>query len=1194
MASQDFKRKLTAILSADVKGYSLLMREDEEATVSTITAYREVIGSVVQKHRGEVVDSPGDNILAEFASVVDAVRSAVEVQEELKARNAELPENRRMEFRIGINLGDVIHEKERIYGDGVNVAARVESLADAGGICISRSAYDQVKDKLTLGYEYLGEHSVKNIVEPVRVYRVLMEPEAAGKVIGEKRVEPKRGLRIALAVVIVLLLIVGGLLIWRTASPPIEVASKDKMAFPLPEKPSIAVLPFDNLSGDSSQDYFSDGITETIITNLSNVANLFVIDRNSTFTYKGKPVKVQQVAEDLGVRYVLEGSVQRSEDRVRITAQLIDALTGRHTWADHYDRKLGDIFALQDDITEQVTMALKVKLTEGEQARILRKHIENKEAYEYFLRGQEIFRTFTKEAGVQARKLFEKTVTLDPNSTLGWSFIGWTHYRDGRFGWTDTPDKSLALAEELAQKVLTMDDSMADAYSLLSLVYMARKQHEKAVAYGEKALALAPNRANNIANTAVIFFYSGRPEEAIALIKKAMRLSPYYPSWYLPILGLAYRLTGQYDEAIAVLEGFRVRKDSGMLPHIVLAFTYVEAGREEDAQASVAEALKQNPKASIKGYAATIPYKDPAEIERVIDSLRKAGLPESPPLPLPDKPSIAVLPFENMSDDPKQEYFSDGITDDLITDLSKISGLFVIARNSTFTYKGKPVKVQQVARDLGVRYVLEGSVRKAGEQVRLNAQLIDATTGHHLWAERFDGQLGDIFALQDKFTQKIVAALAVKLTTEDESLLARRGTDNIEAYDSYLQGLEYRKRDTKDDLIKAVSSFKRAIELDPEYSEAHAALSLAYQHIVGRAWEVDLGWKDARSLAQKHLQIAMKNPTPLALRMNSRMLLYYKHRHEEAIAEAERALALNPNDAENYWYLARALSFSGRHTEAIKLYEKAMRLNPYYPSWYPYFLGVAQYCLEQYEEAATSQERALRADPNTSTWFLAAAYAQLGREEEAADLLAKYIERRGWESPYVESTFRYWPFKNQSDLDRFGEGLAKAGMMRPDNPAYRRKYSEAITKAERAIALNPNDAKAHRIMAEALIFVGKSNEALDFINKAINLEPNYSWYLYTLGLAQFCLEQYKDALTSLEKFSNEHKAHSAGWLLAATYAHLGMQQKAQEALTKHMKSSGYKGQTVSRVLKFYLHAFKDPKDTARFADGLRKAGLPME
>jgi adenylate cyclase len=635
MTTQEFKRKLTAILSADVKGYSRLMGEDEEATVRTITAYRQVITEVVQKHRGRVVDSPGDNILAEFDSVVDAVRGAVEIQEELKVRNAELPENRRMEFRIGVNLGDVIHEEERIYGDGVNVAARVESLADAGGICISRSAYDQVKNKLTLGYENLGEYSVKNIAEPVRIYKVLMDPESVGKVIGERRVEPKRGLRIAIAAVIALLLVVGGAVLWKSyqtiVSPPVEVASVEKMAFPLPEKPSLAVLPFDNLSGDASQDYFSDGITETIITALSNVSNLFVIARKSTFTYKGKQVKVQQVAEELGVRYVLEGSVQRSGDRVRITAQLIDALKGHHLWAEQYDRRFGDIFVLQDDITEQVTLALQVKLTEGEQARIKRGHTENPEAYEYWLRGRERSLSFTKEDNAQRRKLYEKAAELDPNNSFLWKDIGWTYYRDARFGWTDTPAQSLALAEELAQKTLAVDDYSAQAYALLSLVYMVKRQHDKAVAYGEKALALAPNLADMKAAVAVPFMYSGRPEEAIEMVKNAMRLNPYYPAWYLAVLGHAYRLTGQYEEAITSLESWRARANPrSALPHLFLAFTYEEAGRGEEAQAAVAEVLKRKPKASIKGYAKSklFPYKDPADIERVLDSLRKAGMPE--------------------------------------------------------------------------------------------------------------------------------------------------------------------------------------------------------------------------------------------------------------------------------------------------------------------------------------------------------------------------------------------------------------------------------------------------------------------------------------------------------------------------------------------------------------------------------------
>jgi adenylate cyclase len=581
------------------------------------------------------VDSPGDNILSEFSSVVDAVRGAVEIQEELKVRNAELPENRRMEFRIGVNLGDVIHEEERIYGDGVNVAARVESLADAGGICISRSAYDQVKNKLTLGYENLGEYSVKNIAEPMRIYKVLMDPESVGKVIGERRVEPKRGLRIAIAAVIAFLLVVGGAVLWKSyqpiVSPPVEVASEKKMAFPLPEKPSLAVLPFDNLSGDSSQDYFSDGITESIITALSNVSNLFVIARNSTFTYKGKPVKVQQVAEELGVRYVLEGSVQRSGDRVRITAQLIDALTGHHLWAEQYERKFGDIFALQDDITEHVTLALQVKLTEGEQARIRRGHMDNPEAYEYWLRGRETYMSFTKENNDQARKLWEKAAELDPTNSWMWQQIGWTYYRDARFGWTDTPVQSLARAEELAQKTLAVDDSNAEAYCLLSVVYMSRRQHDKAVAYGERALALAPNFTDITATIAIPFMYSGRPEEAIEMVKNAMRLNPYYPAWYLPVLGFAYRFTGQYEEAIALLETWRARANPrSAIPHLFLAITYEEAGRGEEAQIAVAEILKRKPKASITGYlkAKTFPYKNPADIEKVVDLLRKAGLPE--------------------------------------------------------------------------------------------------------------------------------------------------------------------------------------------------------------------------------------------------------------------------------------------------------------------------------------------------------------------------------------------------------------------------------------------------------------------------------------------------------------------------------------------------------------------------------------
>lgn len=376
MNTERVKRKLSAIFSADVEGYSRLMVDDEAATVRTIEAYRKVFADLIGEHRGRVVDSPGDNLLSEFGSVVDAVQCAVEVQQILKAKNAELPENRRMRFRIGVNLGDVIQEGERIYGDGVNIAARIEGLAEGGGICVSGSAYEQIENKLALGYEYFGEHTVKNIAKPIKVYKVPMELGVSKKKAGSKRWK-----KVALVAASVLILGAGALAAWhfylRLAPPPAEVASEqpptvessEEMPPQVPAEPSIAVLPFANISGDAKEDYLSDGITEQIITALSKTPRMLVIARNSVFTYKGKPVKVQQVSEELGVRYVLEGSVQKSRDRIRITAQLIDAKTGNHLWAEKFDRDLKDIFALQDEITMNIVTALQVKLTEGEQIR---------------------------------------------------------------------------------------------------------------------------------------------------------------------------------------------------------------------------------------------------------------------------------------------------------------------------------------------------------------------------------------------------------------------------------------------------------------------------------------------------------------------------------------------------------------------------------------------------------------------------------------------------------------------------------------------------------------------------------------------------------------------------------------------------------------------------------------------------------
>jgi adenylate cyclase len=629
MTTQDFKRKLTAILHADVKGYSRLIAEDEEETVSTLTAYREGMGLLIRDHRGRVVHGSGDSLLAEFASVVGAVRCAVEIQEELKSRNAELPEDQKVEFRIGINLGDVIEEGEDLHGDGVNIAARIESLADPGGICISRSAYDQVKNKLALGYEYLGEHSVRNIAEPVRVYRVLLEPEAVGKVIGEKRIEPKQGQRMAFAVLFALLLVIGGVTLWksyiRTAAPPVEVASVERKTFPLPDKPSIAVLPFENLSGDQEQDYFSDGITEDLITELSKISGLFVIARHSVYIYKGKVVKVAEVGREFGVRYVLEGSVRKANDKVRITAQLVDTITEGHLWAERYDRELKDIFALQDEVTQKIVTALAVKLTEDEQERLVRKYTDNIEAYDYYLRGLEYFSRLTKDTNILAQQMLKRAIDLDPKFAAAYALLGWARSQEWTLGWSQDP-QPLENAYELAQRAITLDESLPLSHAILAEVYLHKKQHEKAIAEQEKTITLSPNDADGIAGLGGILTWAGRPEETIGLVKKAMRLNPMYPTEYLWNLGHAYYLMGRYEEAIETLKRARDRNPDYVPVHAYLTASYSEIGREEEARAQAAEVVRLSPQTSIKDWRPRLPYKDQAVLDRFIEALRKAGM----------------------------------------------------------------------------------------------------------------------------------------------------------------------------------------------------------------------------------------------------------------------------------------------------------------------------------------------------------------------------------------------------------------------------------------------------------------------------------------------------------------------------------------------------------------------------------------
>jgi adenylate cyclase len=637
------ERKLTAILSADVKGYSRLMGDDEIATVRTLTAYREVMTDLIQAHRGRVVDSPGDNLLAEFSSVVDAVQCATKIQQELTGRNVELPSHRQMAFRIGINVGDVLTEDGRLYGDGVNIAARLEGLAEAGGICISEAAYAQVKNKLALGYEYIGEQQVKNIAEPVRAYKVQMEPDAAAPptTTQEQPAQPlaaakptsRYGRRAALTVAVLLVVGVGGLVLKHLYTPPslppAPVLITETPSLHLPDKPSIVVLPFSNMSNDLEQEYFSDGITEDITTGLAKLSSLFVIARNSAFTYKGKAVKVQDVSHEMGVQYVLEGSVRKADNQVRVTVQLVDGLSGSHLWAERFDRPLQGIFAVQDEIVQKIVTTLKLQLTLMERGALVRKRTDSLEAYDSYLRGIESYgRAWDetkKEANAQARQMFEKAIALDPTYAEAYAQLGATYWFEWLLGGNRAP-QILARAGELAQQAMALDESLPMPHVVLGTVYLWKRQHEQAITEARRAVALDPNNAGSYLALGSILMFAGRTEEAIESSKQAMRLHPHYPPIYLFQLSLAYRVAGQYEEALEPGQKVASLTPNMGPAHFNLAIIYSELGRMGEAQAEVAEMLRLSPNASLKGFRQILPFKDPAVLERHLAALRKAGL----------------------------------------------------------------------------------------------------------------------------------------------------------------------------------------------------------------------------------------------------------------------------------------------------------------------------------------------------------------------------------------------------------------------------------------------------------------------------------------------------------------------------------------------------------------------------------------
>jgi adenylate cyclase len=603
----------------DIAGFSRQMGADEAQMLRLLEVHNQLIQQAVTTHHGHVIKTIGDAFLVDFPSVVHAVQCAQAIQAQFRTHNTEQEKTDQIHVRIGIHLGDVVQRDGDVFGDGVNIASRLQGLAEPDTICISHKVYEEVEKKLPLGTVVsLGRPKLKNIAQREPVYALLAErPTGFRHHLQVQRLKFTPWRRTVQTVVAVLLLAGAGLIgryVYRPAPP----------GLPLPDKPSIVVLPFDNMSNDPSQDYFSDGITEDITTDLSKLASLFVISRNSAFTYKGKAANIRDVGRELGVRYVLEGSVRRSDNQVRITAQLIDATQGQHLWSERYDRPLQDIFVVQDEIRQHIVFALKVKLTSEEQARFKNAPTSNFEAYDYYLRGWQFWWRTTKEMNIQARQMFEKAIELDPQYAGAYAGLGATYWIEWLSQWSADP-QNLAHAEEMLQQAIILDESLPRAHANLSLLKMFQKQYAQATTEIERALALDPNSAIGYSHLAYVLMSVGRTEEAVDAAKKAVRLDPRQ-GLQLKALGEAYYHAGQYEEAIPVLKKVLTSSPTHWLAYLGLAVSYSELGQEEEARAAGTEMLRIVPQFSVERWKRMAPYKDPAVTERFAAALRKAGL----------------------------------------------------------------------------------------------------------------------------------------------------------------------------------------------------------------------------------------------------------------------------------------------------------------------------------------------------------------------------------------------------------------------------------------------------------------------------------------------------------------------------------------------------------------------------------------
>jgi TolB-like protein/Tfp pilus assembly protein PilF len=985
VAEERVQRRLAAILAADVVGYSRLMGEDEIGTRRRFKDQLDnVITPAIDQHSGRLVKTMGDGLLVEFRSVVDAVQCAAKIQENLASVPNDIPQDNKLFLRIGVHLGDVIVEDDDIHGDGVNIAARLEGIASPGGIYISEDAYRQVRGKVAYSFDDLGKKEVKNIADLIHVYSVCLEPDF----------EPSALMKVA------------------------------------GQKSTIAVLPFDNLSGDREQDFIGEGLTEDIITALSRIRSFFVIARNSTFQYKGKSPDIRAVSRVLGAQYIVEGSSRRSRDRIRISVQLIDGHSGNHIWAERYDREFEDLFQIQDDITKTVVAQLEPELAQAEYDRVKSQSPDSLQSWELFHRGMIHQQRITKDEILEARRLFQKAVERDPNMACAYAGISWTYSQAHLlFGDRDTEQ-----ALQAARRAIELDDRDSFAHLAMGRAFYMDRRMDAANHEFEEAIRINPSNAYAHIFLGGSLVHLGMAEEALPHLETGMLLSPADPNIgpFRARMANACLNLKRYEDAVTW--GQKAIQGGGGWPsrvHLISALGHL--GRKEEAHRAREELEAVQAGVSVDFVRENLPTIDPGYLEHYLDGLRKAGLPEKAreqdkPLPLPDKPSIAVLPFENMSGDPEQEYFSDGICEDIITALSRLKWLFVTARNSSFSYKGRTVDVRQVAEELGVRYVLEGSVRKSANRVRITAQLIDGQTGNHIWAERYDRELEDIFAVQDEITQVLVGTIEPELGRAEQTRAGAKAPENMDAWEAYQRGMWHAQLHKVEELPEAERLLRRAIELDPKLDSAFAALSeLLGRQAFSIAESPDVVMSEALRLGQEAVRLDSMNASA---RCALGRAYLHSRKLENAVTELRKSIDLNPSYAHAHFSLGTSLICSGQAASAIAPLDMAMRLSPR-----DYLLGAmmarkseAYVLMKDYDRAIEWGRKAINED---GSWHYnhfgyVSALGHVGRPDEARDACSALLTVKSDVS--IDFFRNRTPMIHQPDLDHLLAGLRKAGL----------------------------------------------------------------------------------------------------------------------------------------------------------------------